>query len=139
MYNPTAYSFLPALQHKESLYERGLRNSCQGALRFSNFKSILLVCNSIQALFTPFLVSLSLLQHALSSLSFLFLFKTFMLRRFGFGRSSSLEVNLTKPNVKLEDLFDDTDQLLQEIHLQNPRLISLYVLPNLFLFILFSN
>ena len=62
-----------------------------------------------------------------------------MLRRFGFGRSSSLEVNLTKPNVKLEDLFDDTDQLLQEIHLQNPRLISLYVLPNLFLFILFSN
>ncbi|KAG2227923.1 hypothetical protein INT45_011946 [Circinella minor] len=47
-----------------------------------------------------------------------------MLRRFGFGRSSSLEVTLTKPNVKLEDLFDDSDQLLQEVHLQNPRLIS---------------
>ncbi|KAI9268903.1 SIT4 phosphatase-associated protein-domain-containing protein [Phascolomyces articulosus] len=47
-----------------------------------------------------------------------------MLRRFGFGRSSSLEAQLAKPNVKLDDLLEDTDQLLQEVHLQNARLIS---------------
>ncbi|KAI9494474.1 SIT4 phosphatase-associated protein-domain-containing protein [Zychaea mexicana] len=47
-----------------------------------------------------------------------------MLRRFGFGRSSSLDVILAKPQVKLEELFEDSDQLLQEVHLQNPRLIS---------------
>lgn len=50
-----------------------------------------------------------------------------MLRRLGFGRASTLEALLAKPNINLRDLFEHDDQLLQEVHLQNPKLISLYV------------
>ncbi|ORY92348.1 SIT4 phosphatase-associated protein-domain-containing protein [Syncephalastrum racemosum] len=47
-----------------------------------------------------------------------------MLRRFPLGRASTLENCLSNPNLKLEDLYEADDQLLQEVHLQNPKLIS---------------
>ncbi|CDS03239.1 hypothetical protein LRAMOSA00641 [Lichtheimia ramosa] len=46
-----------------------------------------------------------------------------MLRRFGFSRATSLEAILAKPNPRLEELFDNED-LLQEVHLQNTKLIT---------------
>ena len=48
-----------------------------------------------------------------------------MLRRFGFGRASTVDACLSKQEIKLQELFETTDELLQEVHLQNPRLISL--------------
>ncbi|KAF7721175.1 Serine/threonine-protein phosphatase 6 regulatory subunit 3 [Apophysomyces ossiformis] len=41
--------------------------------------------------------------------------------RFGFG--AGLETRLARPNVKLEELFED-DQLLHQVQLQNPKLID---------------
>ncbi|KAL1933015.1 hypothetical protein VTP01DRAFT_8693 [Rhizomucor pusillus] len=47
------------------------------------------------------------------------------MRRFGFGSSStSIESLLAKPTVKLQDLLENDDQLLQELHLQHQKLIS---------------
>ncbi|KAJ8658720.1 hypothetical protein O0I10_005444 [Lichtheimia ornata] len=46
-----------------------------------------------------------------------------MLRRFGFSRATSLEAILAKPNARLEELLDNED-LLQEVHLQNTKLIT---------------
>ncbi|KAI9315606.1 SIT4 phosphatase-associated protein-domain-containing protein [Dichotomocladium elegans] len=46
-----------------------------------------------------------------------------MLRRFGFGRASTLEATLAKSIIKLDELFENED-LLQEVHLQNTKLIT---------------